>query len=81
LSVEDTKNLVTSKHKRCAIENMENVFKKLDTSGDGKIDRHEMEAGLKEIGVDIDHSVIDKMMDELDQDGDGVLDFGKIVFF
>jgi Ca2+-binding EF-hand superfamily protein len=56
---------------------MQNLFKKLDTSGDGKVDRHEMEAGLKVIGVDIYHNDIGKFLEELDQDGDGKLDFDE----
>ena len=56
---------------------MKIAFKKLDTSGDGKFDRHEMEASLKVIGVDIYHNDIVKIMKELDQDGDGELDFDE----
>ena len=59
---------------------MKNLFEKLDTSGDGKIDRHEMEAGLKVIGVDIYYNDIGKFFEELDQDGDGKLDFDEFQF-
>lgn len=53
------------------------IFEKFDTSGDGKIDRGELQAGLKELGLNADRGQIVQMLGEADGDADALLNFDE----
>ena len=47
---------------------MKNVFQKLDTSENGKIDCAELKFGLKKLGLSVDQDQIDEMLAKVDDD-------------
>merc|ERR1712226_94927 len=84
-------NNVLSKEDRIAAENqrvkdkfgwsddhitaVREVFNKFDKSGEGTISKKEMRECAHEFGEDLSKNELKLMMDDTDQDGDGVIDF------
>jgi len=46
-----------------------------DTDGSGKISREELKSALSRMGMDISDEELDEMMDSVDTDGDGEIDY------
>ncbi|KAJ3676218.1 hypothetical protein LUZ60_003630 [Juncus effusus] len=63
-------------------EELERVFNKFDSNGDGRICRTEMAAIFESLGHPIDSDELDRMMEEADADGDGFVslaEFGELM--
>ncbi|KAJ0038769.1 hypothetical protein Pint_22390 [Pistacia integerrima] len=58
---------------------LEHVFKRFDANGDGKISASELGAILASLGHATTDDELDKMMREIDSDGDGFVDFNEFV--
>ena len=59
-------------------EGLAAAFKKVDTSGDGKISSEEMRAYITKVfGKDLDEKTFDAMMKVADVDGDGEVDLDE----
>eukprot|EP01047_Picozoa_sp_COSAG01_P092464 COSAG01_NODE_23828_length_800_cov_1.192582_1_plen_139_part_00 len=52
------------------------LFTRIDLDGDRKLQKSEVEAYFEEQGME---SIADMLMDKLDEDGDGEIDFGEFV--
>ena len=54
-------------------------FSQLDTNGDGRVDRDEMDNFLANKGVDDEHrsQIVDELFDKLDKDANGCIDLAE----
>ncbi|KAG1338529.1 putative calcium-binding protein CML10 [Cocos nucifera] len=60
-------------------DELERVFKKFDTSGDGKISSSELAAIFQSLGHPVNDEELERMMGEADTDGDGFISFDEFV--
>jgi len=51
------------------------AFQQIDSVGAGEIGPQELSAGLKLMGVDVELDEVQRMFEEVDEDGSGVIDF------
>lgn len=58
---------------------LQQVFKKFDANGDGKISASELGSILASLGHTATEEELQKMMKEIDSDGDGFVDFDEFV--
>lgn len=58
---------------------LEQVFKKFDTNGDGKISRSELSDLIKSLGGSVTEEEVGAMVSEADLDGDGYIDLSEFV--
>lgn len=61
------------------VRELEHVFRKFDANGDGKISAAELGAIMSSLGQATSDEELDKMMKEIDSDGDGFVDFDEFV--
>ncbi|XP_073012386.1 polcalcin Phl p 7-like [Typha latifolia] len=59
---------------------LERIFKRFDANGDGKISSAELGEALRTLGS-TSTDEIQRMMAEIDTDGDGYIDFDEYVAF
>ncbi|XP_077241094.1 calcium-binding EF-hand family protein [Tasmannia lanceolata] len=59
---------------------VERIFKRFDTNGDGKISSTELGDALRTLGS-ASPAEIQRMMAEIDTDGDGYIDFKEFTAF
>ena len=54
-------------------------FAVIDTNGDGRVDRHEMDTFLNRQGIDDEHrqQIVDELFDKLDQDQNGRIELNE----
>lgn len=64
---------------RSQIEELEQVFKKFDANGDGKISASELGSIMSSLGHPETEEELAKMICEVDSDGDGFIDFDEFV--
>ncbi|KAI3431220.1 uncharacterized protein J3R85_007954 [Psidium guajava] len=64
---------------RSQIEELEQVFKKFDANGDGKISASELGSIMSSLGHPETEEELTKMICEVDSDGDGFIDFDEFV--
>jgi len=61
-------------------ENIDKVFRAMDTNGDGKLDKKEIKNGYLEFfGKSMADEEIDEMFDKVDVDGSGAIDYSEFV--
>lgn len=61
-------------------EHLEKIFKALDKNGDGHLSKEEILEGYEEhFGVPINEEEVDKMMKNVDMDGNGVIEYTEFV--
>ena len=61
-------------------EQVDEVFRAMDLSGDGKISKEEMKDGyLQFYGKEMSDQEIDEMFDRVDADGNGEIDYSEFV--
>ena len=67
--------------KTAELEDLRNLFKKLDSSQDGFLDRQEIQDGMADIMeiFHIDEDDWDKMVNAMDTDGDGKIDYTEFI--
>ena len=67
--------------KSTELEDLRNLFKKLDSSNDGFLDRKEIQDGMADIMeiFHIDEDDWDKMVNAMDSDGDGKIDYTEFI--
>ena len=58
-------------------EQLWKVFKKIDTDGSGKLNRHEVQALFTKMGVKATPQRISKVFDKIDDNSDGAIDFDE----
>ncbi|AQK51579.1 Polcalcin Phl p 7 [Zea mays] len=63
-----------------ATADMERIFKRFDTNGDGKISLSELTEALRTLGS-TSADEVQRMMAEIDTDGDGCIDFNEFITF
>lgn len=61
------------------VKDLEDVFKKFDANGDGKISSLELGSILSSLGYNATEEEVQKMVKEADRDGDGFIDFQEFV--
>ncbi|KAG8634775.1 hypothetical protein MANES_17G083700v8 [Manihot esculenta] len=61
------------------LEELEQVFKKFDVNGDGKISSSELGSIMSSLGHQANEEELRKMITEFDADGDGFIDFQEFV--
>ncbi|XP_042497516.1 probable calcium-binding protein CML25 [Macadamia integrifolia] len=64
---------------RTQIEELEDVFKKFDVNGDGKISSSELGAIMGSLGHPTTEDELEKMIKEVDSDGDGYIDLNEFI--
>ncbi|EXC48677.1 putative calcium-binding protein CML25 [Morus notabilis] len=64
---------------RAQIEELEQVFKKFDVNGDGKISSSELGAIMGSLGQPSGEEELRKMIKEVDSDGDGFIDLKEFI--
>ncbi|EPS67685.1 hypothetical protein M569_07091 [Genlisea aurea] len=62
------------------VADRERIFKKCDANGDGKVSASELGEALKALGS-VTPEEINRMMTELDTDGDGFVSFEEFTHF
>lgn len=63
-----------------SLQHLKTIFRKFDVNGDGRIARHEMHRVLKRIDFKTyTEEVINRMLDSMDVDGDGSVDFEEFI--
>jgi len=75
-------NYADPKNRKSYVDELRDAFDVLDKDGDGKIQPQELAYGLKALGENLETSDIEKMIAEVDQNGDGNIDFeefGKLM--
>jgi len=55
------------------------LFRKMDGNGNKKLDRKEMEEGLKQCGLSLEPEELDMIMEFFDRDGDGTVSVNEFV--
>ena len=60
--------------------NLERIFKKFDTNGDGRISSSELGDALKTLGS-VSPEEVQRMMREIDTDGDGFISYQEYLDF
>ena len=61
-------------------ENIDKVFRAMDTNGDGKLDKAEIKAGYAEFfGKTISDEEVDEMFAKVDVDDSGAIDYSEFV--
>merc|ERR1712167_373795 len=55
------------------------VFKEIDTDGNGQIDDAEQNSAMEKMGVTLTKKELDDMMTEADEDGDHLIDIDEFV--
>ncbi|KMS99714.1 hypothetical protein BVRB_1g021460 [Beta vulgaris subsp. vulgaris] len=61
------------------IEELEQVFKKFDVNGDGKISSSELGSMMGSLGQQVTEEELQTMIKEVDADGDGFIDFNEFI--
>ncbi|GMJ09647.1 CALMODULIN LIKE 25 [Hibiscus trionum] len=61
------------------LQELEEVFKKFDANGDGKISSSELDSIMGSLGQKLSDEELHKMIKEVDADGDGFIDFDEFV--
>ncbi|XP_021729806.1 probable calcium-binding protein CML25 [Chenopodium quinoa] len=61
------------------IEELEQVFKKFDVNGDGKISSSELGSIMGSLGQQVTEEDLQTMIKEVDADGDGFINFNEFV--
>ena len=69
--------LAIDKETLCTKENMEKAFNFFDTDQGGSIDANEVKAKLQLQSQDIDDSIWEEIIDEVDQNGDREIDMNE----
>ena len=64
---------------RAQIAELEQVFKKFDVNGDGKISSSELGAIMGSLGQPSTEDELEKMIKEVDADGDGFIDLSEFI--
>ncbi|GFY93695.1 calcium-binding EF-hand family protein [Actinidia rufa] len=64
-----------------SMDEVEQVFKKFDTDGDGRISVSELRAVLKALGSETSTEEVGRVMAEIDKDGDGSIDLNEFAEF
>ncbi len=57
----------------------EEIFKRYDADGSGTIEAHELGEVMKELGQQLSPAELSKMIDEIDTDGSGEIDFEEFM--
>ena len=60
-------------------ENLRAAFKHFDTNGDGIISREELNNAIGSGGLDVSKEEIDRVLAEVDKDGNGEIDYDEFV--
>jgi len=60
-------------------EQLRRNFAAMDTNGDGRIDREEMDAFLAQKGIDDEHrhQILDEIFEKIDKDGNGRIELDE----
>ncbi|GMH26267.1 hypothetical protein Nepgr_028110 [Nepenthes gracilis] len=61
------------------IEELEQVFKKFDVNGDGKISSAELGSIMSNLGQQVTEEELEVMIKEVDADGDGFIDLNEFI--
>ncbi|MED6173580.1 putative calcium-binding protein cml25 [Stylosanthes scabra] len=61
------------------VSELEQVFKKFDVNGDGKISSSELGSIMGSLGQPASKEELDKMIREVDSDGDGFISLGEFI--
>ncbi len=64
-----------------AEEDFVEAFKYFDTNGDGKITHSELQRVLKKLEISISKQEVKKMINELDKDGNGTIEYAEVFFY
>ncbi len=54
---------------------MQQAFKLFDSNHDGKISRKELKSLIIRLGINLNESDIDNMIDQVDKNGDDMIEF------
>ncbi|CAA7023644.1 unnamed protein product [Microthlaspi erraticum] len=75
----DSPFLQKARSGKTEIRELEAVFKKFDVNGDGKISSKELGAIVASLGHEVPEEVLQKAITEIDQKGDGYINFEEFV--
>jgi len=71
-------NVIATQLTDTAIKELKNMFLSMDENGDGTLSIGELKDGLKKAGVSMPPD-LEKMMESIDTDGSGVIDYSEFV--
>ena len=57
------------------VEELQEEFKKIDTNGDGTLDKKELRAAVTAVHPDMPAKDINRIVEDIDANGDGVIDY------
>lgn len=60
---------------------MKDAFARIDTNGDGGMDREELYKGMCDIGIIVLPAEIDMLFERFDDQGDGKIDYHEFLNF
>jgi len=71
--------MTSSSVSRSEQEQLRRNFAAMDTNGDGRIDREEMDAFLSQKGIDDEHrhQILDEIFEKIDKDGNGRIELDE----
>ena len=61
------------------LNKLKKIFYKIDLNLDGKLSKEELSYAFKEAGIEMDKKQLDKMMDSIDFDGNGFIEYEEFI--
>ena len=76
---EDAEAIESVTARNTSVQELKELFAKLDTSGDNMVELSELEVGLREIGYDVTGKESKQLLGSLDTSGDGLIDVNEFL--
>lgn len=78
-AVERMRAKIASRGGLNGIRTLGRIMRTMDDNGNGKLDKYELEWGLRDYGMDLSGKDLERIMKAFDRDGDGQIDFNEML--